>query len=198
MKQLLATLAILLWPSSALAAECAEGSTCVPPEDLKVMVETLKEKHCLQTEKPTFTLDSITIITDEKGRVFYTGADPNPYKLKMTWCGYEADGEGKVKVVSAMKEPETWGFRFRPKAYLGYLPAEPLFYASSARQGIDAGLMLDFFHVKFANVNVAVGFRSVGLGFGVDVTQNFGLYTGYALAWASWNHNLNSALWFAF
>jgi hypothetical protein len=198
MKRLLATLAILLWPSSALAAECAEGSTCVPPEDMKAFVTILKEKKCLQTEKPTFTLDPITIITDEHGRVFYTGADPNPYKLKMTWCGYEADGEGSVKLTAAMKEPETWGFRFRPKAYLGYLPLEPIAYSKTASQGIDAGLMLDFFHVQFANVNVAVGFRSFGLGAGVDITKNFGGYLGYAMTWASWNHNLNSGIWFAF
>jgi hypothetical protein len=198
MKRLLA-IGLLLWPALVKAEECAQGSTCVPPDDLAAMVAVLKEKKCLQTEKPAFTLDPITVITDEKGRIFYTGADPlHPYTLRMKWCSYTAEGTGHTQVIAAVKEPSTWGFRFRPKAYLGYLPAEPLFHDSSARQGIDAGLMLDFFHVKFANVNAAVGFRSTGLGFGVDVTQNFGVYAGYALAWASWNHNLNSALWFAF
>ena len=197
MKRLLAA-CLILFPTSAQAAECAEGSTCVPPDDLKAFVAIAREKHCLQTEKPTFTLDPITIITDEKGQVFYTGADPNPYKLRMKWCGYEADGEGKVKLTAAMKEPETWGFRFRPKAYLGYLPAEPLFHGSSARQGIDAGLMLDFFHVKWANVNVAVGFRSFELGAGVDVTQNFGLVLGYSVSWLAWHSNILGGIDFAF
>lgn len=117
MKRLLA-IGLLLWPSLVKAEECAQGSTCVPPDDLAAMVVVLKEKKCLQTEKPTFELDSITVITDEKGRIFYTGADPKPYKLRMKWCSYEAEGTGQVKVVAAVKEPSTWGFRFRPKAYL--------------------------------------------------------------------------------
>jgi hypothetical protein len=170
----------------------------VPPDDLRAFVQLAEEKKCLQTEKPAFTLDPITVVTDEKGRVYYTGGNPKPYKLTMKWCSYTAEGTGQVNVVAAMMEPSTWGFRFRPKAYLGYLPAEPLFYDSSARQGIDAGLMLDFFHVKFANVNAAVGFRSAGAGLGLDITQNFGGYLGYGISWADWNHNLNSAIWFAF
>ena len=191
---------VVLLLSAQLQAEsvCEPPNRCVSRSDLDVFVQLLKEKKCLQTEKPSFELDPITIIVDEDGRIFYTGADPNPYQLKMKWCSYEVEGTGKVKVVAAMKEPETWGFRFRPKAYLGYLPLEPLVYDSSAREGIDAGLMLDFFHVQFANANVAVGFRSFGLGAGLDITQNFGAYIGYAMTWASWNHNINSALWFAF
>jgi hypothetical protein len=163
-----------------------------------VFLAVLKEKKCLTTEKPSFELDPITVITDDKGRVFYSGADPNPYKLKMRWCGYEAEGTGKVKVVAAMKEPETWGFRFRPKAYLGYLPLEPIVYDKEPVGGVDAGLMLDLFHVQLANVNLAVGFRSFGLGAGVDITQNFGAYAGYGMSWNGWNHNLNTAIWFAF
>lgn len=191
-------LAVFLMGSVAHAGECPQGSTCVPPEDMKVFVQLLKEKKCLQTEVPSFELDPITIVVDEKQRVFFSGADPNPYQLKMKWCSYEAVGMGKVKVVAAMKEPETWGLRFRPKAYLGYLPLEPLVYASEPVGGVDAGLLLDFFHVQLANVNLAVGFRSFGLGVGVDVTQNFGAYAGYGMSWNGWNHNLNVALWFAF
>jgi len=191
-------LTVFLMGSVAHAEECAQGSTCVPPEDMKVFVQLLKEKKCLQTEVPSFELDPITIIVDEKQRVFFSGADPNPYQLKMKWCSYEAVGTGKVKVVAAMKEPETWGFRFRPKAYLGYLPLEPIAYDKEPVGGVDAGLMLDFFHVQFANVDLAVGFRSFGLGAGVDITQNFGAYAGYGMGWNGWNHNLNAALWFAF
>lgn len=191
-------LALLLLVTPVKGEECAGGSQCIPPQDMEKIREVLVEKKCLQTEKPSFTLDPITIVTDEKGRVFYTGADPNPYKIKMKWCNYEAEGTGKVNLVAGLKEPQTLGFRFRPKAYLGYLPLEPLTYQKTGTEGIDAGLMLDFFHWQFANVNVAVGFRSFGLGAGIDVTQNFGLYAGYAMSWKDWNHNLNAAFWFAF
>jgi len=195
---LLVSSLIVLVSSTASAEECAQGATCVPPEDLKVFVDLLKEKKCLQSSQPSFELDPITIIVDQDGRIFYSGAEPNPYTLRMKWCSYEAEAKGKVKVIAAMREPETWGLRFRPKAYLGYLPLEPVVYDTKPESGIDAGLMLDLFHVQLANVNVAVGFRSFGLGVGVDVTKNFGAYAGYAMSWASWNHNLNTALWFAF
>jgi hypothetical protein len=198
-KHIPALLAILTLTTSVRAQECAQGSTCVPKKDMDTFVELLKEKKCLQTEKPTFTLDPITVVTDEKGRVFYTGNDPaHPYKLKMSWCSFEAEGTGKVDVVAAMQVPSTWGFRFRPKAYLGYLPLQPVVYSKTANEGIDAGLMLDFFHVQYGNLNAAVGIRSFGLGLGVDVTGNFGLYAGYAMSWKDWNHNLNTAFWFAF
>ena len=192
-------LAALFISSPLKAEECVGGSRCVPPEDMGAFIQVLKEKKCLQTEQPQFQLDPITIITDEKGRIFYTGDDPkNPYKLKMTWCDYAVEGTGSVKVVAAMREPEVWGFRLRPKAYLGYLPLEPSAYATEANKGVDAGLMLDFFHLEFANVDVAMGFRSFGAGVGVDITTNFGFYAGYALSWANWRHNVNAALWFAF
>lgn len=198
MRALIPLLLVLMPTIPVKAEECAEGSMCVAQKDMDMIREVLQEKKCLQTTKPTFELDPIIIVTDEKGRVFFSGADPKPYQLKMKWCNYEADGTGTVNVVAALKEPSTLGFRFRPKAYLGYLPAEPLFHNKKGTAGIDAGLMLDFFHWQVANMNVAVGFRSFGLGAGVDVTQNFGLYAGYAMTWKDWNHNLNTALWFAF
>lgn len=183
-----------LQPTTAPAC----NGTCVPQEDMEAIVAVLREKKCLLSEAPKYDLDPITIIVDEDGRIFFTGADPKPYTLKMDWCSYKVEAQGTVKVVVAMREPSTWGFRFRPKAYLGYLPLEPLVNDTDAKSGIDAGLMLDFFHIQWANVNVAVGFRSTGLGIGVDITKNFGAYAGYALAWNNWSHNANTALWFAF
>lgn len=190
---------ILLISTTAMGEPCVGSDVCVPKQDLDTFVSVLHEKKCLQTQKPSIELDSITVTTDDQGRVFYSGADPSrPYRIYLRWCGYEIVGTGSVKVVAALKEPSTLGFRFRPKAYLGYLPAEPLFHNKSGTEGIDAGLMLDFFHWQLANVNAAVGFRSFGLGFGADITANFGAYLGYAMTWKDWNHNLNTAFWFAF
>jgi hypothetical protein len=62
----------------------------------------------------------------------------------------------------------------------------------------DAGLMVDFFHYEWFNINVAAGFRSFGAGFGADLTANFGIYAGYANTWGTWHHNLNLGLWFSF
>ena len=178
--------------------QSCQGGVCVPKKDMGIFLKALKEKKCLKETLPEFELDEITIIVDKDGRIFFSGADPKPYTVKMKWCSYEVTGKGKVNVIAAMMEPPTWGFRFRPKAYMGALPLEMLQDGNDVRDGIDAGLMLDFFYYQWVNANVAAGYRSVGAGVGFDITQNFGAYVGYALAWDGFDHGLNGALWFGF
>jgi len=193
---LLGVTAILV-SSIATAQECANG-TCVSSEDMAKFVTVLKEKKCLQTEKPTFTLDPINLIVDQQGRIFYSGANPSPYKLRMAWCTYSLEAEGKVNVLAAVEQPPTYGFRFRPKAYIGYLLAEPFRAGKVAKDGIDAGLMLDPLYLKDFNLNVHVGFRAVGVGLGVDIFRSFGVYAGYALTWDGFHSNPEASTWFSF
>jgi hypothetical protein len=199
----LVTLAVFLLASLAHADECEPPATCVPEKDMELFLQMAREKQCLFNNEPKFELDPVNIVIDREGRVYFSGAKPHPYKLRMTWCNYEVEAEGKVKVIAAMREPDTWGFRFRPKAYIGALPFEA-FYADPTLDDlrvhdlIDAGAMVDFFYVEWFNVNAAVGFRSLGGGVGFDLTSNFGAYAGYGLSWGEWNHNLNLGLWFSF
>jgi hypothetical protein len=117
----------------------------------------------------------------------------------MEWCHYTVMGEGRVNLIAAMNEPPTWGFRFRPKAYLGYIPTQLLVSDPSLSDGVDAGLMLDLFYVQWANLNVAAGFRSTGVGVGFDLTKNFGVFVGYGFAWSlNPPHNALGAAYFAF
>lgn len=213
MRRLIPLLSIL-WATPAFADDApACNGTCVPKEDMDKIVEVLKERKCLQTTKPTFKLDPINIVVDKDGRVFYSGAEPNPYTVRMTWCNYEVEAQGKVNLVTALRVPSIWGFRFRPKAYLGILPVEAynISVENAAKEVAkepttsvmfsdvwDAGVMVDFFHYDWFNVNVATGFRSFGGGVGADLTENFGLYIGYANTWATWHHNVNLSLWFSF
>jgi hypothetical protein len=183
---------------------CMSPSVCVPKEDMDAFVELLREKKCLQNDKPEFKLDPINIVVDKDGRVFYSGAMPHPYKLHMKWCGYEITAEGQIKLTAAMNEPPIWGFRFRPKAYISFLLAEP-FYELAVNQEnpgledvLDAGVMVDFLYYDFVNLNAAVGFQSVGGGVGFDITKNFGAYVGYGLSWGRWHHNPNAGVYFGF
>jgi hypothetical protein len=177
---------------------CAADSTCVSNEDLGKMVQVLKERKCLDETPPIFELDPVVVIIDRDGRIFYSGAEPSPYKLKMTWCHYEVEAEGKVKVVAALGEKSQWGFRFRPKAHLSYLLLKPFHDGNSITDGIDAGLALDFFHVYWANLNAVVGFRSAGMSIGMDLTRNFGLHAGYAFGFTEPRHNAEAGIYFAF
>jgi hypothetical protein len=188
---------------AADAAECGPPSTCVPEEDMDLFLKMAREKKCLLDTKPTFDLDPVNIIIDREGRVFFSGAEPHPYALRMTWCDYAVEAKGKVEVIAAMREPDIWGFRFRPKAYISALPFEA-FYTDPTLDDlrvhdlIDAGAMVDFLYYDWVNLDVAVGFRSLGGGIGFDLTSNFGAYAGYSLTWGDWNHNLNLGLWFSF
>ena len=185
---------LLLVARVALGTECPNGSTCVPPEDMKVFLQLLQDKQCLQRQQPAFHLDPITIVTDRDGRIYTSGAQ---YHLSMKWCSYDVQSEGPVTAVAAMTLPQAYGFRFRPKAFLGYLPLEAL-KASDARSGLDGGLLLDFLHWEWANLNFSAGVRSGGLGLGADLTANAGVYAGYSITWGSWRHNPMGGFWFAF
>jgi hypothetical protein len=161
-------------------------------------VAVLKERKCLEDTPPEFKLDPVKIVVDREGRIFYSGANPKPYRLQMKWCNFEVEASGKVDVLAAVQEPPSMGFRFRPKAFVGMLVLEPFRDGRKAKDGLDAGLMIDAFYWKDLNLNVHAGFRSVGVGVGVDIFRSFGAYAGYALAWDGFHHNPEASLWFAF
>jgi len=185
----LAAFILLGIPQPALAREDSvcrdtESDVCVAKQDLRMFLLLAEERKCLDETTPQLFFDPVTITTDREGRVYYTGNDPtSPYTLEMKWCHYHLRGEGRIGIVAAVNEPPTWGFRFRPKAYLGYLPLKAVEEEASLDDGIDAGMMLDFFYYKSVNLDVAAGFRSAGLGLGLDLTNNFGVYGGYAFTW---------------
>lgn len=205
LRGLLAFAALLLLSQEAqgqeAAPQCVSTVTevCVPLADLKSFIALAKERKCLDETPPDIIVDPITIVTDVDGRVFYTGADPKkPYKVKLKWCHYDLNGEGQVDLVAAQREPETWGFRFRPKAFLGYLPLGTILKDSAFSSNIDAGLMVDVFHVEWANLNATVGFRSVGGDIGFDITKNFGLSVGGGVTWDGFKSAVRISGWFAF
>lgn len=198
MRRFLTALATILVASPAFGQEpppaCTDG-TCVSKKDLAAFLQLAREKKCLGTTKPVYRIDPITIVTDQDGRVYYSGSQPHPWTLKMDWCTYQVEATGHLDVAVAMKVPPEYGFRFRPKAWLGYLLADAI---KDPASGIDGGLALDFAYVTSFNLNAMVGVRSAGAGLGVDLTRNFGAYFGWAITWGKWAHNPNAALWFAF
>jgi hypothetical protein len=192
----LLALVLVAAPARAQTA-CPPGVTCVPPEDMKVFLQLLKDQQCRNKTEPKLTLDPIVIITDHQGRVYTSGNDPKPYKLAIDWCNYQIDAKAVVKTQVAEYVAPEYGFRFRVKAALGYLPFQAIVHNNAAK-AMDAGLLLEPFFLHWANLNVFVGFRSFGPGFGFDITRNFGAYLGYALTWGTWQSDVFGALDFAF
>ena len=182
----------------ANTAACSAGSVCVSPDDQVAIKQVLLEKHCLLTEKPTLQVDPITVVTDTQGRVYGSGADPHPYKVQLHWCNYDVTATGDVELQVAVREPPTWGWRFRVKATVGFLFTDAIL-AKDAAQGIDGGLLLEPFYYKFLNANAYVGVRSVGLAVGIDVFKNVSVAVGYTLSYDGWHSNpfigIGFALW---
>jgi hypothetical protein len=198
MKTLLAIVVVLLSiVGTARADECPAGSTCVPPEDMQTFVQLLRDQKCRSEQVPVLKMDPVTIIVDRQGRVYYSGSEPLPYKVHVDWCNYHVEAVGKVSVQVAQRVEPTWGWRFRMKAAFAYLPLEAVL-EKDATQGLDGGVLLEPFFLQSFNVNAYVGVRSVGAGVGLDLTKNFGLYAGYALALGSWRSNPHFGVSFSF
>lgn len=175
---------------------CSVGSTCVPPEDLRVFVQLLKDQKCRQTTTPEVTMDSVVIVTDKQGRVYTSGTGPRPFTTLLRWCNYELTVKSTLNVYAAQAQDPTWGFRFRPKATLGYMPL----YALKTKDwvnGWDVGLLLEPFYYRWLNLNGFVGWREVGAGVGLDLTRNVGLYAGYGITWTTWASQVTLAVSFA-
>jgi hypothetical protein len=197
MRWLALAVALILWASSARAqGTCDAGSTCVPAADLKAFVQLLKDQKCRAEKTPTLTASQLVIVVDRQGRVYYSGNDPQPYKLHIDWCNYQIDVEAKIQLQVAQRVEPTWGFRFRPKAAFGLLAVEA--YEDGWSKGLDGGLLLEPFYVKWVNVNAYVGVRSAGGAVGLDITKNFGVALGYATSWGKWRSNPFTSVYFAF
>jgi len=188
-------------PPSLPAYACEGGAKCIPPEDLEVFVKLLREKKCLQDEKPVYQIDPIVITTDVDGRVYYSGAMPKPYTIQMRWCNYDVQAQGILDVQVAKRVPPEWGFRFRLKFYGGFLFTDAFEKYNDKydpSRAVDAGLQADFFHWRSVNFNVGAGFRSAQVSVGVDLTKNFGVFGGYAFSFWSLRHNPQVGLYFSF
>lgn len=167
---------------------CPEGFTCVVEEDMGLFLQLLRDHKCRETQPPTVTADSLTIITDRQGRVYGSGTGPKPYTLKISWCNYEIEAKSEIHLDVAQWVEPTWGFRFRVKATAGVLLADA-FVVDKLYEALDGGVLVEPFFIQWANLNAHVGFRSFGAGVGFDPTLNSTIYLGYALTWGSWRSN---------
>lgn len=127
--------------------------------------------------QPKVTLDPITLVTDSEGRLYHSGANPSPYRVRVDMGTYSVVGTGQVQVTVARKEEPSWGFRLRPKFWAGMMPIEAI-RQPRPLDAVDVGLALDVIHWKAVNLNLSAGVRSVGMDVGWDLTRNFGATVG--------------------
>ena len=136
--QLIVFLSVLSF-SKDVQAQCTDDSQCVAKEDLDDLLTIAEELQCLKTSNPTFYTDSITIITDKHGRVYFSGGAPHPYNLRMTWCAFTLNTDTSIEVVVAKAEEKEYGFRLKLKFAGSYLLTDGI--SKSAQDGVEVNFL---------------------------------------------------------
>lgn len=194
---LLSSLPALAQEESSAQSCLSNGGVCVDIADLDAFLQIAKAHQCRAETKPAVTADSLTIIVDRQGRVYGSGTGSKPFNVKLDWCNYQLSLESQIRLVVAKRVEPEWGFRLRLKAAFGAL-VSPAVKGEKLYKSLEAGLALEPFYVRIFNVNLIVAVHSVGLGLGVDLTDNFGVLLGGTAAYGSWDLSPLLAATFAF
>jgi len=174
------------------------------------LVKAIRELDDIHESKAEVEFkEPIVIVRDWEDRVYVNGGEKKPIKMKLK-IGKHVDRDMEVQLpirVYYREEPPDPPFRFRVRFQAGVLVPEAIRSIRNAaddddktglEEFLDAGLSWDFLHYDALNLAIYTGVRSVGIGPGVDLTKNFGLYAGYSFVYSDLGHSLQTAVYFAF
>lgn len=203
---------ILLSPTFASAqvptVECPttdcvpSGGRCLSSDQLNRVKKALEELDGIHQAKATVEVqDTVTIISDWDGRVYVNGGETNPVRMKLK-LGDTIDRDMAIvlptQVYYRPKPPDPM-FRLRIRAQAGLLiPGALKRLKGESSSFADAGIGWDFFHLGSFNVSGYTGVASLGAGFGLDLTKNFGPYVGYALVYDGLQSSILGGVYFSF
>lgn len=201
-----AFLLALLLPATALA----DDPPCVPPPGGKCLTadqydqvkKALQELDDVHKSPATVTVEGpVVIIQDWQNRVYVNGGEKQPVRMKLK-IGQYVDRDMAVTLETQVfyrEKPPDPMFRLRIRAQAGLLAPQLLDAAKGTKQNFfDAGVGFDFFHVGPVNLSANVGVFSSGGGLGLDLTKNFGVLAGYALAYDGWKSGVLAGVYFSF
>jgi hypothetical protein len=204
--RLAAFLLALLLPATALADDppCVPppGGKCLTAEQFSQVKQALQELDDIHKSPAEVTAaQPVVIVQDWQGRVYVNGGEKKPIPVKLK-IGQYVDRDLAVtldtKVYYREKPPDPM-FRLRLRAQAGLLVPQLVDAARGTKQNFfDGGLGLDFFHLGPVNASVNLGVFSSGGGLGLDLTKNFGVLAGYALAYDGWRSGVLTGLYFSF
>lgn len=203
MKCVLAVLFLVLFTSSASAQVCELPSKCYSEQTRKEVLKALEELDNIYKSKVELKLqDPVIVIRDWDGRVYVNGGESNPLRLNLR-LGPTIDRDIALVLkprIHTREKPADPMFRLRLRAQVGVLARGT--YERIANGGswpIDGGLNLDFFHLGLVNFGVYAGIFSAGPQVGLDITRNFGVFTGYSLVYLKPKEpDLLSGIYFSF
>lgn len=188
------------------------GGVCLTKEqkeELRAAIKELKDIH--ESKAEVELLEPIVIVRDWEDRVYINGGEKKPIKMKLR-VGEHVDRDMEVQLPIKVfyrdePQPDPFGFRLRFRFQAGLLVPEMIKSIKHAtdddeetgREDFwDAGLSWDFLYYESLNLSVYAGIRSLGIGPGVDLTKNFGLYAGYSFVYTTLGHSMQTAAYFSF
>jgi hypothetical protein len=193
-------IAILLISSVVQAEECY--GKCLTEDQVNKVKKALDELDKIH-ESPAVVefQEPIIIIRDWDNRVYINGGEKKLIPLKIR-IGDTIDRDMMVKLESQVwyrEKPEPPMFRLRIRAQAGILvPEMARTFSGNKDQFWDAGVGWDFFHLGVFNMTAFTGVKSAGIGPGIDLTKNFGVYAGYSFVYDGFKSSALTSVYFSF
>jgi len=180
-----------------------DGGICLTKEQRDAIKQGILELDEIHNSQAIITTDdSITIIQDWNGRVYVNGGDKNPIRLKLK-IGKTIERDLSMVLptqVHYRPEPPDPMFRLRIRAQVGILIPQMIqtLDGDKTEPFIDGGIGWDLFHIKTVNLAVYTGVRSLGINIGLDLTKNFGIFTGPIMIYQSLQLSVITGMYFSF
>jgi hypothetical protein len=193
-------LALLTTPR-AFAQEPGAGGVCITEEQKEKLRKAILELDAIKNSPAEITVkEPIVIVRDWQDRVYINGGEKKPIQLKLKMGEtIERDMSVTLPVMTYYREkPPDPMFRLRIRAQAGFLVPDLFKKDISVPERMDAGLGFDFFHINILNLSVYVGARSTGIGPGVDITRNFGVYSNFSIKYDGFTLGNLTGAYFSF
>lgn len=183
--------------SVAAAQEPPCDGKCLSKDRIEKLLRAIDELDDIHKSAARIEfIDPIVIIRDWDGKIYVNGGTGKPIRLKIK-IGRYVDRDMLTTVDSRVwyrPQPEPPMFRLRIRAQAGILIPELV-------RGMtfwDAGVGWDFFHIGAFNVSAFTGVMSSGIGPGIDITKNFGVYAGYSFMYDGMRSSAFASAYFSF
>lgn len=205
MRRFAVSMVVLLAPLPAYAEEqpCVppSGGKCLTADQYEAVKKALRELDDVHDSPAVLKVEQpVVIVQDWQGRVYVNGGDQKPIPVKLK-IGQHIDRDLAVTLETRVfyrEKPPDPMFRLRIRAQAGLLIPQLVKAVDEKQNFFDAGVGLDFFHLGPVNVSANLGVFSSGGGLGLDLTKNFGVLAGYALAYDGWKSGALGGVYFSF
>lgn len=171
--------------SWSYAQSCPEGYKCIPDSEAVKVRAVLEEYACMEKAAASgnigVTLEPYQIVITHAGQVlakeYIAGT--------ISWCAWDLRWKMQPKFQITREEPPqipTYGARVRLRAGVMFVPL----WESSFKEAFDPVLFLESVYWRSLHLSTHLGFRTLGTGLGVDLTNTVDVFAGVGVRWGTW------------